>query len=78
VFGEESKSRTQKSKLTEAEKKARQLKSKIKSMLSIFFGIKGIAHKEFVLAGQTVNSYTTVTFYGDCVKMCGDCDIRTG
>jgi hypothetical protein len=31
-------------------------RSKVKSMLIIFFGIKVIAHKEFILAGQTVNS----------------------
>jgi hypothetical protein len=37
-------------------KKARQVRSKIKSMLIIFFDIKGIVHKEFVLALQTVNS----------------------
>jgi hypothetical protein len=30
--------------------------SKVKSMFIIFFDIKGILHKEFVLAGQTVNS----------------------
>jgi hypothetical protein len=40
-----------KSKLTETEKA-----SKVKSMLIIFFDIKGIVHKEFALAGQTVNS----------------------
>jgi hypothetical protein len=33
--------------------------------------IKVIVHKEFVLAGQTV-PHTTVTFYGDCEKMCED------
>jgi hypothetical protein len=32
------------------------MKSKVKSMLIIFFDIKRIVHKEFVLAGQTVNS----------------------
>jgi hypothetical protein len=32
------------------------VKSKVKSMLIIFFDIKGIVHKEFVLADQTVNS----------------------
>jgi hypothetical protein len=37
-------------------KMARQAKRKIKSMLIIFLDIKGIIHKEFVLAGQTVNS----------------------
>jgi hypothetical protein len=36
--------------------KARQKNNKVKSMLIIFFDIKGIVHKEFVLAGQTVNS----------------------
>jgi hypothetical protein len=37
-------------------KKVRQVKSKVKSMLVIFFDIKGIVHKEFVLADQAVNS----------------------
>jgi hypothetical protein len=37
-------------------KKARHVKSKVKSMLIILFDIKGIVHKELVLAGQTVNS----------------------
>jgi hypothetical protein len=37
-------------------KKATQVKSKVKSMLINFFDIKGIVHKEFVLAGETVNS----------------------
>jgi hypothetical protein len=32
------------------------VKSKVKSILIILFNIKGIAPKEFVLAGQTVNS----------------------
>jgi hypothetical protein len=36
--------------------KARQVKSKVKSLLIIFFDIKGIVHKEFALAGQTVYS----------------------
>jgi hypothetical protein len=44
-----------KSKLTDP-KKVRQVKSKVKSMLIIFSDIKVIAHKEIVLAGQTVNS----------------------
>jgi hypothetical protein len=35
--------------------KARQAKSKVKSMLNILFDIKGIVHKEFVLVGQTVD-----------------------
>jgi hypothetical protein len=37
----------EKSKLTE---------SKFKSMLIVFYDIKGIVHKEFIVAGQTVNS----------------------
>jgi hypothetical protein len=51
-------------------KRDRRVKIKVMSMLIIFFVIKGIAHKEFVLAGQIVIPHTTVTFYGDCVKMC--------
>jgi hypothetical protein len=35
-------------------------------MLIIFFGIKGIVHKEFVVP------HTTSTFYIDWVKMCED------
>jgi hypothetical protein len=41
-------------------------------MLIIFFDIKGIVHKEFVLAGQTVNSAYNCDVFGDCVKMCKD------
>jgi hypothetical protein len=37
------------------------MNSKAKSMLIIFFDIKGIVHKEFVLVGQTVN----FTYYCD-------------
>jgi hypothetical protein len=36
-------------------KKARQVKSNVKSMLICFFDIDGIIHKEFVPPGQTVN-----------------------
>jgi hypothetical protein len=43
-------------------KKARQVKSKV--MLIIFFVIKGIVHKEFILAGQRVNS----TYYCDVLR----------
>jgi hypothetical protein len=48
--------------------KVRHVKSKVKSMLIILFDIKGVAHKEFTLAGQTVNS----VYYCDCIKMCED------
>jgi hypothetical protein len=45
-------------------KKARHVNSKVKSMLIIFFGIKRNIRKEFVLAGQTVNS----TYYYDVLR----------
>jgi hypothetical protein len=45
----------EKSKLTETEEK-RQVTSKVNSMLINFFCIKGIVHKEFVLAVQTAHS----------------------
>jgi hypothetical protein len=44
-----------KTNVTETEK-VRQAKSKIKSMFIIFFDIKTIVHKEFILADQTINS----------------------
>jgi hypothetical protein len=34
-----------------------------------FFGIKGIVYKDFILAGQTVNSASYCDFYSDEVKM---------
>ncbi|GFW74558.1 mariner Mos1 transposase [Trichonephila clavipes] len=37
-------------------KKARISKSRIKTMIIVFFDIRGIVHCEFVLQGQTVNS----------------------
>jgi hypothetical protein len=52
--------------------RARQIKSKVKSMLIIFFDNEGIVHKECVLAGQTSVPHTTVTFYDHCMKMCKD------
>jgi hypothetical protein len=35
-------------------KKARQVMNTIKSMFIIFCDVKGIVHKEFVLAGQSM------------------------
>jgi hypothetical protein len=37
-------------------KKLRHVKSKVMSILIIFYDIKGTVNKEFVMAGQTVNS----------------------
>jgi hypothetical protein len=37
-------------------KKPRRVKCKVRSMLIISFDIKGIVHREIILAGQTVNS----------------------
>jgi hypothetical protein len=42
-------------------KKAKQVKSKVKSMLIIFFDIMRSVLKEFVLAGQRVNSLSRFT-----------------
>jgi hypothetical protein len=53
-------------------KEARQMKIKIKSKRIIFFDSKGIGNKEFVLQATQSISHATVTFYGDCVKMCED------
>jgi hypothetical protein len=46
---------THKSKLTET-KNGKTGEGQVKRMLITFFEIKGTAHKELVLAGQTVNS----------------------
>ena len=45
-------------------KKARQVRSNIKSILICFFDQKGIVHKEFVPSGQTVNA----AFYVEVLK----------
>jgi hypothetical protein len=41
---------------TKQQSSQRKMKSKDKSMLIIFFGIKEIVHKKFVLTSQTVNT----------------------
>jgi hypothetical protein len=43
-----------KSKTHQDQKKVRQVRSKVKSILNMFFDIIGIVHKEFFLAGKTV------------------------
>jgi histone-lysine N-methyltransferase SETMAR len=45
--------------------KVRQVNRNVKSMLIIFFDIKGIVHNEFVLSGQTVNS----AYYCDILQL---------
>jgi len=45
-----------KSPMSPKPKKARQVKSNVKSMIITFFDVKGIVHKKFVPTDQTVNS----------------------
>jgi hypothetical protein len=52
-------------------------------MLIIFFDMKVIVYKEFVLTGQTITSAYCCEVYGDCMKVCEDFapnfdDKRTG
>jgi hypothetical protein len=47
-------------------------------MLIIFFDIKGIVHKEFVLAGERSYSTYYCDFYGDCMKMCEEFTLNIG
>jgi hypothetical protein len=54
ALGKYSVSHTRKAR-THRDRKKRQMKNKDKGMLIIFFDIKVIVHKEFVLASQTVN-----------------------
>jgi hypothetical protein len=69
AFVEESMSRTR---VFESKKKQRrQVKDKVKSMLIIFFSIKGIV-KRLVLAGQAVNFTYYCYVLRRLVKMCED------
>jgi hypothetical protein len=72
AFGEDSRGRTWEVQTHRDRKRARQVKSKVINMLIIFFGIKGIVHKEFVLQDRLSIPHTAVTVYGYCVKMCED------
>ena len=60
-------------------KKACQVRSNIKSMLIIFFDIRGIVYKEFVPPGQTVNeNFFTARFWDDWGKMWGTNGLKCG
>ena len=45
-------------------KKARMSRSRVKTMIIVFFESRGIVHKEFVPSGQTVNH----AFYKDVLE----------
>ena len=53
----------------QGQKKARQVKNNLKSMIITSFDIKGIMHKEFVQARLQIPG-SAAKFCGDCVKMC--------
>jgi hypothetical protein len=59
-------------------KKTRQVKRKFKNILIISSDVKGILHKNYILVGQRVLPHTTVRFYGDCVKICEDFNLKFG
>lgn len=54
-------------------KKARMSKSKVKTMLIVFFDSKGVVHKEFVPQGQTVNA----AYYVDVLERLRKRVVRT-
>jgi hypothetical protein len=64
AFGEESMRLTREVQTHRDRVEARQMKSKVKSMLIMFFDIKGVVHKEFVMAGLTVSS----AYYYDVLR----------
>jgi hypothetical protein len=74
VFGENSMSRTQSPSSSKPEN-ARQLKSKVKSMLIISFDFKGVVYKAFVQACQTFNTAYYCDFFG--AKRTGCCITTT-
>jgi [histone H3]-lysine36 N-dimethyltransferase SETMAR len=46
-----------KSKISPRPKKARQVRSKVKVMLTVFFDSKGVIHHEFLPQGETINRF---------------------
>jgi hypothetical protein len=64
IYGYEPAKQERKSPNSPRPKKVRQENSKVNSMLIIFSDIKGIVHKEFIVAGQTVSS----AYYCDILR----------
>jgi hypothetical protein len=60
----------EKSKSPRPNKRSRQVKSKVKSMFIIFFGIKGVVTNNSSWQAKQSIPHSTVMFYDDCVKMC--------
>jgi hypothetical protein len=54
------------------------MKSKVKSMLIIFFNIKGLFTKNSSWQAKQSIQHTIVMFYGDCMKMCEDFTLNFG
>jgi hypothetical protein len=69
TYGKESMSRTQKFQILPRTKKARKVKSKVKSILLIFFDIKGIFTNNSSRKAKQSIPRSTVIFYGDCVNI---------
>jgi hypothetical protein len=59
-------------------KKEIQVKSKVKSMLSILFDVKGIVCKELSWQAKHLISNTAVMFYCVCIEMCKDFTLNFG
>jgi hypothetical protein len=87
ALGEESVSRTWvfewKSPNSPRLKKAKRVKSEVKSILIIFIGIKSLFTRNLFWQAKQSISHTTVMFYGNCMKLCDDFapnfgDKRTG
>jgi hypothetical protein len=52
-------------------KKAREVKSKVKSILIIFFDIKGLVTKNSSWQAKQSFLHVTVTVHDDCLRTCG-------
>jgi len=59
-------------------KKARQVKSKVKTMLIAFFDIDGLVHHEYVPRGQMVNKNSTKQTCNASATLCADIALRSG